>query len=562
MHAGGCVIVFNGEVYNHAEIREELIAKGHHFESKCDTEAVLRAFLEWDTASFQKLRGMFAFAIWDESQKRLVLCRDRMGIKPLYLYEQGEDLYFGSELKTLFALPGVERRLDAEGLSHYLSLNWVPAPFTLAEGVRKLDPGEWLEWIDGRVTQRKRYWTLQFEPNDRMQYSTAREELDSLLRASVREHLVSDVPLGIWASGGIDSSTVLHYAAEAAGRKLQTFSVSFKGRKFDESPYFREIAEKYGTDHHEFDLNPEQDLGDAIEQLTHYSDEPSADAGALPVWFLSKMTRRHVTVSLSGEGADELFGGYETYKADNYAAVARLFPALGRRMGLAVAQLLPVSDEKIGFEYKAKRFLAGTLQTPVAAHLYWNGTFSQTEKERLMTRNGFPATGAYVDSRTPETHAFANRAMWIDQLHYLPDDILYKCDRMSMAHSLEVRPPFLDHRIVEFAARLPQRFKIRGSKLKFILKDLMRDKLPQGILNRPKQGFDIPTHHWLRTSLKPLFMDTVNKQSIEATGVIRWTEVERVIADHMNRKANYGYHLWGLLMLCSWMKRWSVNASR
>lgn len=562
MHAGGCVIVFNGEVYNHAEIREELIAKGHHFESKCDTEAVLRAFLEWDTASFQKLRGMFAFAIWDESQKRLVLCRDRMGIKPLYLYEQGEDLYFGSELKTLFALPGVERRLDAEGLSHYLSLNWVPAPFTLAEGVRKLDPGEWLEWIDGRVTQRKRYWTLQFEPNDRMQYSTAREELDSLLRASMREHLVSDVPLGIWASGGIDSSTVLHYAAEAAGRKLQTFSVSFKGRKFDESPYFREIAEKYGTDHHEFDLNPEQDLSDAIEQLTHYSDEPSADAGALPVWFLSKMTRRHVTVSLSGEGADELFGGYETYKADNYAAVARLFPALGRRMGLAVAQSLPVSDEKIGFEYKAKRFLAGTLQTPVAAHLYWNGTFSQSEKERLMTRNGFPATGAYVDSRTPETHAFANRAMWIDQLHYLPDDILYKCDRMSMAHSLEVRPPFLDHRIVEFAARLPQRFKIRGSKLKFILKDLMRDKLPQGILNRPKQGFDIPTHHWLRTSLKPLFMDTVNKQSIEATGVIRWTEVERVIADHMNRKANYGYHLWGLLMLCSWMKRWSVNASR
>jgi asparagine synthase (glutamine-hydrolysing) len=562
MHAGGCVIVFNGEVYNHAEIREELIAKGHQFESKCDTEAVLRAFLEWDTASFQKLRGMFAFAIWDESQKRLVLCRDRMGIKPLYLYEHGEDLYFGSELKTLFALPGVERRLDAEGLSHYLSLNWVPAPFTLAEGIRKLDPGEWLEWIDGRITQRKRYWTLQFEPNDRMRYAAAREELDSLLRASMREHLVSDVPLGIWASGGIDSSTVLHYAAEAAGRKLQTFSVSFQGRKFDESPYFREIAEKYGTDHHEFDLNPEQDLGDAIEQLTHYSDEPSADAGALPVWFLSKMTRRHVTVSLSGEGADELFGGYETYKADNYAAVARLFPAVARRMGLAVARLLPVSDEKIGFEYKAKRFLAGTLQSPVAAHLYWNGTFSQPEKERLMSRNGFPATGSYVDSRTPETHAFANRAMWIDQLHYLPDDILYKCDRMSMAHSLEVRPPFLDHRIVEFAARLPQRFKIRGSKLKFILKDLMRDKLPPGILNRPKQGFDIPTHHWLRTSLKPLFMDTVNRQSIEATGVVQWREVERVIEDHMNRKANYGYHLWGLLMLCSWMKRWSVNASR
>lgn len=562
MHAGGCVIVFNGEVYNHAEIREELIAKGHQFDSKCDTEAVLRAFLEWDTASFQKLRGMFAFAIWDESRQRLVLCRDRMGIKPLYLYESGEDLYFGSELKTLFALPAVERRLDSEGLSHYLSLNWVPAPFTLAEGIRKLNPGEWLEWVDGRITHRKRYWTLQFEPDDHMRYEAAREELDALLRASVREHLVSDVPLGIWASGGIDSSTVLHYASEAAGRKLQTFSVSFKGRKFDESPYFREIAERYNTDHHEFDLNPEQDLADAIEQLTHYSDEPSADAGALPVWFLSKMTRRHVTVSLSGEGADELFGGYETYKADNYAAVARLFPSLLRRAGLAVAQMLPVSDEKIGFEYKAKRFLAGSLQDPVAAHLYWNGTFAQAEKERLMKRVATVPTGDYVDSRTPYTRPFANRAMWIDQLHYLPDDILYKCDRMSMAHSLEVRPPFLDHRIVEFAARLPQRFKVRGAKLKFILKDLMRDKLPQTILTRPKQGFDIPTHHWLRTSLKPLLLDTVNRESVEATGLLHWPEVERVITAHMDRRANYGYHLWGLLMLCSWMKRWGVHAGR
>ncbi len=557
LHAGGCVIVFNGEVYNHAEIRRELEAKGHRFESKCDTEAVLRAFLEWDVASFSKLRGMFAFAIWDEAKKRLVLCRDRMGIKPLYLYHHGEDLFFGSELKTLFENPLVERSLDAEGLAHYLAVNWVPAPYTLNKGIIKLGPGEYLEWIDG-ATRVAPYWRLRFAPDDKLDFGAAREELDSLLRASVREHLVSDVPLGIWASGGIDSSAVLHYASQEFSGRLKTFSVSFKGRTFDESPFFREMAEAYSTDHHEFDLNPEVELADAIEQMTHYADEPSADAGALPVWFLSKMTRRHVTVALSGEGADELFGGYETYRANRYAAIARLFPAPLRRGALWFANALPVSDDKISFEYKAKRFLDGALQSPVSAHLYWNGTFSEAEKRRLMRQT--PAnTGDYAASRTPETEGFVNRTMWVDQLHYLPDDILYKCDRMSMAHSLEVRPPFLDHRIVEFAGRLPERFKVNGSKLKFILKDLMKDKLPQAILGRKKQGFDIPAHHWLRTSLKPLLLDTVNRTSIEATGILEWKAVEKIIDGHMNRKINYGYHLWGLLILCSWMKRWKVH---
>lgn len=559
-HAGGCVIVFNGEVYNHAEIRRELEQKGHRFESKCDTEAVLRAFLEWDVASFSKLRGMYAFAIWDESKRRLVLCRDRMGIKPLYLYHHGDDLFFGSELKTLFENPLVDRALDAEGLGHYLALNWIPAPFTLCKGVTKLSPGEYLEWIDGK-SRTAPYWTLQFQPDAKLDFGAAREELDSLLRASIREHLVSDVPLGIWASGGIDSSTVLHYASKEFAGRLKTFSVSFRGRSFDESPFFREMAKVYSTDHHEFDLNPEEGLADAIEQLTHYSDEPSADAGALPVWFLSKMTRRHVTVALSGEGADELFGGYETYKADRYAAIARgIAPAPLRRAGLGIAKaILPVSDDKISFEYKLKRFLEGSLQDPVSAHLFWNGTFSDAQKRALLRIPPAVSTGAYVAARTPETQGFVNRAMWIDQMHYLPDDILYKCDRMSMAHSLEVRPPFLDHRIVEFAARLPEHFKVNGSKLKFILKDLVKDKLPQSILTRKKQGFDIPTHHWLRTSLKPLFMDTVNRESIQATGILEWDAIDRVIGDHMSRRANYGYHLWGLLILCSWMKRWKIH---
>jgi len=557
LHAGGCVIVFNGEVYNHNELRAELESKGHRFESKCDTEAVLRAFLEWDIASFSKLRGMFAFAIWDESRKRLLLCRDRLGIKPLYLYDNAGDLFFGSELKTLFENPLVERKLDATGLSHYLSLNWTPAPFTLCKGITKLQPGGWLEWIDGK-TRKGEYWNLAFEPDAQRAANDARAELDALMKASVKEHLLSDVPLGVWASGGIDSSAILHYAAQQFSGRLKTFSVSFKGRTFDESPFFQQIAKVYSTDHHEFDLNPEHDLADAIEQMTHYSDEPSADAGALPVWFLSKMTRQHVTVALSGDGADELFGGYETYRADRYATMASHVPAFLRQAGLAAAHaLLPVSDDKIGFDYKVKRFLeGGLLNDPVAAHLFWNGTFSDTQKRACF--QAIPAnTAKLVGDRVPGVNSL-NRMMHIDQLHYLQDDILTKVDRMSMAHSLEVRPPFLDHRIVEFAARLPEKFKIRGSKLKVLLKDSLKDKLPPLILDRKKQGFDIPTHHWLRTSLKPLLLDTVTRETIEATGILRWAEIEKVLDTHLQRKANYGYHLWGLLILCSWMKRWKI----
>ncbi len=555
---GGTVIVYNGEVYNHAEIRRELEGLGHSFESRCDTEVVLKAFLQWDTASFAKLRGMYAFAIWNEASRRLVLCRDRMGIKPLYTYRDGDDVYFGSELKTLFAHPRVERRLSSEGLWHYLSLNYIPGPFTMAAGIEKLEPGTFLEWRDGAVRTAP-YWKLDFAPRSKYTLETAKEELDGLLEDSIKEHLVSDVPLGIWASGGVDSSTILHYASQGFAGRLKTFSVSFSGRSFDESPFFREMAQKYGTDHHEFDLSPEVEMEGAIEQLAYYSDEPSADAGALPVWFLSKMSREHVTVALSGEGADELFGGYETYKADNYAATARRFsPAFARRIGLDVARMLPVSDDKIGFEYKAKRFLEGSLMDAAESHLYWNGTFDAAAKQQLLSYTG-DATAAHAGRRVPSTFEGVNRWLWVDQLNYLPDDILYKCDRMSMAHSLEVRPPFLDHRIVEFASRLPEGLKVHGSKLKYVLRELMRDKLPASILQRRKQGFDIPAHHWLRTKLRPLLLDTVTREAVESTGLMRWAAVEQVLNAHLNKQANYGYHLWGLLILFLWAKRWNIQ---
>jgi asparagine synthase (glutamine-hydrolysing) len=555
---GRTVIVYNGEVYNHAEIRKELEHLGHRFESRCDTEVVLKAFLEWDTASFSRLRGMYAFAIWSEADRRLVLCRDRMGIKPLYLYRSGDDLYFGSELKTLFAHPLVERRLSSEGLWHYLSLNYIPGPFTMAAGVEKLEPGTWLEWRDGLVRSAP-YWNLTFAPDPKYTLDSAKQELDELLRDSIREHLVSDVPLGIWASGGLDSSTILHYASKQFSGKLKTFSVSFAGRSFDESPFFRQIAREYSTDHHEFDLSPDVGMEAAIEQLAYFSDEPSADSGALPVWFLSEMSRKHVTVALSGEGADELFGGYETYKADQYAATARRWsPEWLRGIGLRAADMLPVSDDKIGFEYKVKRFLAGTLQEPAEAHLFWNGTFDAEAKQRLLSYTA-EATDRHIARNVPRTPAGLNRWLQVDQLNYLPDDILYKCDRMSMAHSLEVRPPFLDHRIVEFAARLPENLKVNGSRLKYVLRELMRDKLPASILQRKKQGFDIPAHHWLRTKLRPLLLDTVTREAVEATGLMRWTAVEQILNAHLSRRANYGYHLWGLLILFLWVKRWNIQ---
>jgi asparagine synthase (glutamine-hydrolysing) len=546
-HDGQPLIVYNGEIYNFAELRRELEALGHRFRSRCDTEVALRAFLEWDTACFERFRGMFAMAIWSQREKRLVLARDRMGIKPLYFSRLGRDLVFGSELKAIFAHPRVERKLDRAALDDFLALNYVPGPRTLVESIEKLPPGNFLEWRDGiiRVTP---YWKLRFAPDSRIDETSAAEELDRLLRDAVREQLVSDVPLGVWASGGIDSSTLVHYAAELGARPLKTFSIAFESKSCDERPWFRQIAALYGTEHHEFELLPSiADLNSTIEEFAYYSDEPSADAGALPVWFLSKMSREHVTVALSGEGGDELFGGYLTYRADALARPLRRLPRFLRSAALQTARnLLPVSDAKIGFEYKVKRFLEGSLLDPDAAHLFWNGSFSGAARHWRLY-DGLPAASEI---------GFLNRYMFADQLAYLPDDLLCKVDRMSMAHSLEVRPPLLDHRIVEFAARLPERLKIRGSYQKAILKRTMKGKLPDAILNRKKSGLDIPAHEWFRGPLLPLLQDTLRPTTLFDADIIT-----RLIDDHRNRRINAGYQLWGLLTLFLWMKRWNIEVS-
>jgi len=558
----GTTIVFNGEIYNHLELRSELEALGHRFRSHCDTETVLHAFLQWDTRCFARLRGMFAVALWSEPGRRLVLVRDRMGIKPLYFARRGEDLYFGSELKAILVHPEIERRLSLEGLDCYLSLNYVPCPWTLVEGIEKLPPGQFLEWRDGDVSTDS-YWRLPMvEPQDRT-LDSAKEELDFLLRQAIREHMISDVPLGMWLSGGIDSSTILHYAATESSKPLKTFSISFRGRSFDETAYIQQAASLYKTDHEQLDLNPAVDLQAAIEEFAYYCDEPSADAGALPVWFLAKLSKTKTTVSLSGEGADELFAGYLTHRANQLAPALRKWPRAAIQLALSGMRLWPVSDEKIGFEYKLSRFLEGSLMASERAHVHWNGTFSDEQKRELLTSSLSGALRGTLQELRSLLRDGDNLSpyLWFDQKYFLPDDILTKTDRMSMAHSLEVRPPFLDHRIVEFTATLPSSLKIQGSRQKVLLKELMRENLPPAILTRKKMGFDIPAHQWLRGPLRPMLTETLAWGTSEHAGLFRASAVQACLQNHLERRANLGYHLWGLMVLFLWMRKWRIQAT-
>jgi asparagine synthase (glutamine-hydrolysing) len=551
------VVVFNGEIFNFRELRAELSSQGIEFKTECDTEVVLNAFLAWGSSCFHRLRGMFAIAVWKQSERRLILARDRVGIKPLYYYVHGDDILFGSELKSILADSAVPRQINNSGLQCFLRLNYVPGPMTLVEGIKKLQPGYILEWSRGRVSCTsfvKSVVTTEIPKT----VEEASEELDSLLSSAVAEQLVADVPIGLWLSGGIDSSTILYYASKASSRPIKTYSVTFRGRSFDETKYARTAAELFGTQHTEVDLNAGLDLISAIGEMAYYSDEPGADAGALPLWFLSKITKKDVTVVLSGEGADELFGGYLTYQGDRCHKLAAKSPLWVRKFGSACASSLPVSDEKIGFEYKLKRFLRGAQMHPDDAHIFWNGTFTEWEKEEILRfSNPLPLAGII---RTMKGRGL-QRYLDFDQNFYLPDNILYKIDRMSMAHSLEARPPFLDPRIVDFAARLPESMKMNRFRLKYVLKCLMKNKLPKPVLNRPKIGLDIPIHEWFRGPLRELLMETLSRQNIMQTELFDWQAISGLLDAHLTRKKNLGYHLWGLMTLMIWIKRWNIQTS-
>jgi asparagine synthase (glutamine-hydrolysing) len=557
---GQTILAYNGEIYNYPEIRKILIGRGHRFRSASDTEVLLHAFLEWDTGCFEKLKGMFAVALWQEAEGRLILARDRMGIKPLYFSIRQGEIYFGSEMKVLFAHPEISRTLDLAALDQYLSLNYVPGPRTLVEGIEKLPPGHYLEWAGGE-SKTLPYWDLEFRPMTRLTEADALDELDRLIRCSIKEHLISDVPLGILLSGGVDSSTIVHYAAAESSRRLKTFSISFEGRRFDESQYARTVAEQYGTEHYEFNLSRDLDLENTIRQFAQYADEPCGDSSSLPVWYVSQLSRQHVTVALSGEGADELFGGYLTYQADRLVRLMQGIPQFLRRSALDLGnRYWPASDEKIGLEYMVKRFLEGSFLSASEAHCYWNGSFSEEQKNRLCAYERKSPWTAAALIKGLDSSGRLNQFLQFDQKYYLPDDILAKVDRMSMAHSLEVRPPFLDHEIVEFAARLPQKFKIRGTRQKYLLKRLMRDKLPKQVLTRAKMGFDIPAHDWLRRELKPLLLEVTRPSALSRTGIFRSEVLDDWMQAHSEGRVNMGFHLWGVMILLLWMEKWQIQS--
>ncbi|MGH9587579.1 MAG: asparagine synthase (glutamine-hydrolyzing), partial [Acidobacteriaceae bacterium] len=522
----------------------------------CDTEVVLNAFLECGDSCFHRLRGMFAAAVWIEPEQRLILVRDRIGIKPLYYRIQEGEIFFGSEMKCILAHPGVPRRIDLKGLNYFLSLNYVPSPLTLIEGNSKLLPGHMLEWQRGKIAIRSYLAPMRIGKVP-CSLEEATEELDSLLRQSIAEQIPSDVPMAIWLSGGLDSSTITHYAAQISSSPLRTFSITFRGKSFDETQYLRSISAHYGTRHTELDMYDVGDLVDVIHEISYYSDEPGADAGAVPVWYLARMTRPEATVVLSGEGADEIFGGYLTYRANQYRRTSARIPRFLLKTALSCAERMRASDEKIGFDYKLKRFLQGSLMSADAAHVYWNGSFSEEEKARLFHfADSAPMSELLQQMRLGGA---VERYLDFDQRYSLPDALLYKLDRMSMAHAVEARPPFLDDRIVDFAGRLPDRFKLRGVQTKVALRQLMKEKLPSSVLNHAKIGLDIPIHEWFRGILSPLLTEILNETSVKETGLFDWPAVRALIESHQNHKANWGYHLWGLITLMLWLKRWNVE---
>jgi asparagine synthase (glutamine-hydrolysing) len=553
---GDIVLAFNGEIFNHRELRRELEALGHGFSTDCDTEVVLESFRQWDVDCFPRLRGMFAVALWTESKRELVLARDRLGIKPLYYSVHRGELYFGSELKALFCHPEIERSIDPAQLTAFCGLSYVPGPRTLVQGIQKVPQGSVVTWNDEGVKTTS-YWSANGQVPYRGNLEEAQEELDRLLSESVAEQLQADVEVGMWLSGGMDSSTLLHYATHGKTAPLKTFSITFSGREFDESSQIAELVNQFGTQHFQLDLSPEIADSDAIRELAYFADEPNADAGALPVWFLSRMSRAHVTVALSGEGSDELFGGYVTYKADLYAQRLAAAPLWLRKAALQMARYLPASNRKIGFEYKLQRFFEGLSLDPREAHLFWNGTLSRKARAEMLLEPD-ETTMERLISEIPKGR-LVRKYLDFDREYPLSDNLLTKVDRMSMAHAVEVRPPFLDHRIVEFAASLPMHFLIKGRAHKRILRQLMLDRLPKSVTANRKVGFDIPAHDWLRNHLRSLLLDTVTERAVRDSGLFRWRSVQHMIDAHMQRKVNYGYHLWALLMLFLWIERWKIQ---
>jgi len=563
-------IVFNGEIFNYRELQPDLERRGHRFRTASDTEVIVHLYEEYGTDCVQHLRGMFAFAIWDGPRRRLFLARDRLGQKPLVYCLEANRLLFASELKALLQVRGVPRELDPRALDEYLTYQYVPYPHSILRGFAKLPPAHWALYENGHLNV-QRYWKPGFEEtldlgrrgtsaNGQSHPDEIRRQLRETLTEAVRLRLRSDVPLGAFLSGGIDSTIITGLMQQLSQQRVKTFSIGFPVAAFDERRFARLAAEHLGTEHHEEIVEPSA-LAMLPRLVWHY-DEPFADSSAIPTMYLSEMTRRHVTVALSGDGGDELFAGYDRYKAVQLAArIDRLPRSLRSILGARLWQKLPASVEQRSWRRRLKRLLSAIAEEPRRRYLSWISIFDSERRRRLYTPE-FARTLGAVDSadflfaayeECPQRD-FVTRTTCADVLTYLPCDILTKVDIASMAYGLECRSPFLDHHVAEFAARLPLETKLRGGKGKQILLETFSDLLPPEIVNRRKMGFGVPLDHWFRNELQPLLHEVLLDPLALGRGIFEPAEVRRLVDEHVRGAWDHSYRLWSLLCLELWQR--------
>jgi asparagine synthase (glutamine-hydrolysing) len=566
---GSVQVVFNGEIYNHRLLRRELEARGHRFRTSSDTEVLAHLYEEDGPDLASRLRGMFAFAIWDRVRRRLVLVRDRLGIKPLYVHQGDGVVLFGSELKAILAHPGCpDPRVDPEALEDYLAYGCVPGPRSILQGIRKLPPAQVLVVEADQSVRQRRYWSLRYEPDESLGVADWCEAIGAKMRETVGAHLLADVPVGAFLSGGIDSGVVVALAAESSPDALRTFSIGFREAGFDELPLARLVAERYATRHVEHVATP--DAAGLLDRLTHHFDEPFADSSSIPTYLVSQLAARDVKVALSGDGGDEAFGGYSRYAHDlREAALRRRLPPWFRRAALApVADAWPRSDW-LPRPLRAKTRLTNLALDPAAAYANTLATCRPPLRRRLLARevaaglNGHDPGRLVREAydRAPAGDALAGMTS-ADVAMLLPDDFLVKVDRASMAHGLEVRPPMLDHELMELAARIPSRHKVRDGRTKWILKEALGERLPPTTLAQPKRGFEVPIDAWLRGPLRPMFEDAVLAPSSRVASLIDVPLAARLHRSHASGRGRHGALLWSLLVLARWADRHLAGEAR
>ncbi len=557
---GSVVVVQNGEIYNFHELRARLVAAGHRFRTQGDTEVLAHLYEERGPRFAEELRGMFAIAVWDARRRRLVLARDRFGIKPLYYRHVSGSFSFASELKALLRQPNVSREIDEDAVEAFLAFSFVPAPLSIFREIRKLLPGSVLvlDTDDGAEPVVERYASprpveagaVREEPEDELA-----EELRVRLRDSVRAHLIADVPVGVLLSGGIDSCMLAALAAESAGR-VSTFTIGFEERAFDERGLARLVADRYGTDHHELVVHP--DVVELLPSLADTFDEPFADSSAIPTYLVSQLARRHVKVALSGEGGDEFFGGYNYYTG--HALARRLAPAATLLRPL-VERLPTSTDAASSLDWRAKRFARAARLSPLERHYAWKSVFTPAERSALLRPERRAALDPFAILGPPyaatEGADELARVMGLDLAVFLVDDMLVKTDRASMAHSLEARVPILDQVVAELALALPSRLKVRGLAKKRLLRRAVAPLLPREVLEGKKRGFSAPVGAWLRGELEPLMREVLSPANLHRQGFFRPDAAGRLIDDHVARRADNSRKIWALLTFALWFDRYA-----